>query len=292
MKLELPSSFRAASPARFNLRLPTVTPLQRNVGILIFLLVILCLWPRIFIPIGSGHAGVVWSRLGGGTIMDRTFGEGYQVIWPWDRMEVYDLRLQEHRDTVQVLTSDGLDVTLDVTVRYAPNPNALTVLHQRVGPNYYMTVIWPDIAAAVRHVVREFKPEDLPVVGEAKLGALIDSAARESVHGHWVDLDRVLITRIALPDRVEAQIEEKLAEEQKALTAPYVLQQAELERQRWAIEADGISDFERRSHISMLKWKGLEAMENLAQAPTSKVVVLPMGSDGPQVLVEPGGPGR
>jgi regulator of protease activity HflC (stomatin/prohibitin superfamily) len=291
MKLDPPPTFHIPAAAR-RFRLPAITPLQRNIGLLVFALIILCLWPRIFIPIGSGQAGVLWSRLDGGTITGRTFGEGYQVIWPWDRMAVYDLRLQERPERVQVLTSDGLQVTLDVTVRYAPTLSTLTMLHERVGPNYYATVIWPDVAAAVRHVVREFKPEDLPVVGEARLGALIDAAAHDSVHSHWVSLDRVLVTRIALPERVEAQIEEKLAQEQKALTAPYVLQQANLERQRWAIEADGIKDFESRSHVSMLKWKSIETMQSLAQSPTSKVVVLPIGKDGPQVLVEPSSPAK
>jgi regulator of protease activity HflC (stomatin/prohibitin superfamily) len=247
---------------------------RRRVAGLLLLLLLLLLWRYIFIPIASGQAGVLWSRLGGGTVMDRRYGEGYHVIWPWDHMAIYDMRLQEMHDTVQVLTVDGLQVSMQVTVRFAPRADELTVLHRSVGPRYRETVIWPDVVAAVRHVVRRFKPEDLTVLGEEELGAKVDAAARRSVQGHWVDLDRVLITRITLPRRVQAQIQEKLADEQKALAAPFILRQAELKRQSWRIEADGAREFQSRSGISLLKWRNLDALERLASSANSKIVVL------------------
>ena len=149
-------------------------------GGLLALFVLLVLWRNIFIPIGSGNAGVLWSRFGGGTVMDRRYDEGEHAIWPWDQMTVYDLRLQEMHGAVPLLTSDGLQVSMRVTVRYAPRPNALTVLHRDVGPGYRATVVWPDMVAAARHIVRQFKPEDLSVVGEAELAARVEAAARSA----------------------------------------------------------------------------------------------------------------
>lgn len=255
---------------------------------LLALALLLLLWRNIFIPIGSGQSGVLWSRLDGGTVMDRRYGEGYWMIWPWDRMAVYDLRLQDMRDTVSMMTSDGLQVSMKVTVRFAPLPDELTVLHRSVGPKYRQTVIWPDVIAAVRHVVRQFKPEDLTVLGEAELAAKVEAAARNSVQGHWVRLDKVLITEINLPPRVQAQIQEKLADEQKALAGPFQLRQAELRRQSWRIEAEGAREFEDRAHVSLLKWRSVDALEKLATSPNSKVVVLG-GSGATPFLLDPGG---
>ncbi len=261
---------------------------RRRVAGLLLLLLLLFLWRYIFIPIASGQAGVLWSRLGGGTVMDRRYGEGYHVIWPWDHMAIYDMRLQEMHDTVQVLTSDGLQVSMQVTVRFAPRADELTVLHRSVGPRYRETVIWPDVVAAVRHVVRRFKPEDLTVLGEEELGDKVDAAARRSVQGHWVDLDRVLITRITLPRRVQAQIQEKLADEQKALAAPFILRQAELKRQSWRIEADGAREFQSRSGISLLKWRNIDALERLASSANSKIVVLGGGESAMPFVLDTG----
>jgi prohibitin 1 len=165
-------------------------------------------------------------------------------------MTVYDVRLQEMHGTVPVLTSDGLQLALDVTVRFAPRAADLPMLHRSVGSKYRETVLWPDVVAAMRHFVRQFKPDELRVLGESGLAANIDAEAREAVRKHWVDLDRVLITRIALPERLDAEIQEKLAQEQKAIAYDYLLKQAEMERRKRAVEADGIREFEVRSHVS------------------------------------------
>ena len=253
-------------------------------GGLLALFLLLVLWRNIFIPIGSGNAGVLWSRFDGGTVMGRRYDEGEHVVWPWDQMTVYDLRLQEMHGAVPLLTSDGLQVSMRVTVRYAPRPNALTVLHRDVGPGYRATVVWPDMVAAARHIVRQFKPEDLSVVGEAELAARVEAAARSAVARHWVTLDRVLITEITLPPRVQAQIQEKLADEQKALAGPFLLRQAELKRQAWAIEAEGVRAFQRRAGVSLVKWRSVDAMDKLAQSPNSKIVVLGGGGNSPLLL--------
>jgi regulator of protease activity HflC (stomatin/prohibitin superfamily) len=253
-------------------------------GLLLFLL-LLYLWRAIFIPIGPGRLGVLWSRFGGGTVMDHTFGEGYRIIWPWDWMAVYDMRLQEMHDTAEVLTIDGLQVSLDVTARFAPRAADLPMLHRSVGARYKETVVWPDVVAAVRHVIRQFKPDELQVLGEAELARKVDAAAREAVQSHWVDLDRVLITRITLPERLQLEIQEKLVQEQKALAYDSILKQAEQERHRRIIEADGIREFENRSHVSMLKWRAVEATERLATSPNAKIVVMGTGENQLPVLL-------
>lgn len=247
---------------------------------LLAVLLLLLLWNHIFIPIGSGESGVLWSRLGGGTLMDRRFGEGYWVIWPWDRMAVYDLRYQEMHGKADVRTSDGLHVAMDVTIRYRPRADDLTMLHQAVGPRYRETVLWPDTIAALQQIVGRFKPEELTVSGETDLAQRVEAAARQSVERHWVDLDRVLITRVTLPERVQAQIQEKLADEQKLLSAS-------LKRQTWLVEAEGAREFQARTGTSLIKWRSVDALEKLAQSPNAKVIVLGGGKEMPFVL-DPG----
>lgn len=250
------------------------------VGGLLATLVLLLLWERIFIPIGSGEAGVLWSRLSDGTMMDRRYTEGYWVTWPWNRMAVYDLRYQEMHGKADVRTSDGLHVAIDVTIRYRPRASDLTMLHQAVGPRYRETVLWPDTIAALQQVVGSFKPEDLTVSGQSGLAQRVEAAARQSVERHWVDLDRVLITRVTLPERVQAQIQEKLADQQKVLAAS-------LRRQTWLIEAEGAREFQARTGTALVKWRSVDALEKLAQSPNAKVVVLGGGKEMPFVL-DPG----
>jgi regulator of protease activity HflC (stomatin/prohibitin superfamily) len=172
-----------------------------------------------------------------------------------------------------------------VTARFAPRAADLPMLHRSVGPRYRETVVWPDVVAAVRHVIRQFKPDDLRVIGEADLAARIDAEARDDVRRHWVDLDRVLITRVALPERLNAEIENKLAQEQKALTYSFVLKQAEMESKKREIEAAGIKAFEDLSHVSILRWRAIEATERLAASPNTKIVVMGPGQNQLPVLL-------
>ena len=53
---------------------------------LILLFFCALLWKRIFIPVNAGEASVLFRRFGGGTVVDRVYGEGFHVIFPWNRM--------------------------------------------------------------------------------------------------------------------------------------------------------------------------------------------------------------
>jgi hypothetical protein len=62
--------------------------------------------------IDSGHSGVKWKFFGG-TVMDQTYGEGVHIVPPWDRMYVYDVRTQDRKEDLQILTNNGLSVSLE-----------------------------------------------------------------------------------------------------------------------------------------------------------------------------------
>jgi hypothetical protein len=58
-----------------------------------------------------------------------------------------------------------------------------------------------------------------------------------------------------------------------------------MERQKWSIEADGIREFEEKSRISMLKWRGIQATERLAASPNAKIIVMGAGENQLPVLL-------
>ena len=271
---------------------PPASESQRTMRVVIIALLaalfLVYLWRSMFITIDSGQAGVLWSRFDGGTVMRRIYGEGFHAIWPWNSMAIYNVRLQAVQDTYEVLTSDGLQVAVDVTTRFQPRAADLPVLHRSVGPGYKEIVVRPGVAAALRQVVRRFKPDDLTVVGETGLANMIASVAHDNIDAYAINLDAVLVTRIAFPKRVEDEIQEKLAQEQKALTTRYILEQTEAERQRRLVEAEGIRGFEDRSHVSILKWRGIEATEHLAASPNAKIIVIGPG-EGQLPLLMNGG---
>ena len=79
----------------------------------------------IFITIKPGEAGVLYRRLQGGTDLSQVYTEGLNIIFPWDIMYVYDTRIHERFISTNVLSSDGLTIKMDVTVRFFPDKKRL-----------------------------------------------------------------------------------------------------------------------------------------------------------------------
>jgi hypothetical protein len=82
-------------------------------------LVAVVLYPHVVVTVPSGQVGV-WKRFGGGTVLDprRLRDEGLHVIWPWDELFLYDLRLQSITETYSAISSDGVSLSATMNVRF------------------------------------------------------------------------------------------------------------------------------------------------------------------------------
>jgi len=255
-----------------------------TIGVLVGLFVLVYFWRAMFITIDPGHSGVLWKRFRGGIVRNIIFGEGLHVIYPWDSIDIFDTRVQEMHEEVNLLTKRGLAVSMTMSARFHPEFQYLADLDQRLGPKYRENAVWPEVVSALRRVVGKYTPEEIYALGEDGLLAEVYEAATTPVSNCFVRLDRVLLTKVVLPQRVQDAIQEKTTQEQKVATYSYLLEQAELEKKRSATEAVGIRQFENLSGISMLKWRSIEAAEKLAASPNAKIIVMGNGSSMPFVL--------
>jgi regulator of protease activity HflC (stomatin/prohibitin superfamily) len=248
------------------------------VGSLLLVFAALALSHRVFYRIGTGERGVRWSMFGGGTVLDRDYPEGLRIISPWDRMFIYDVRVQEVTDTVQVLTSNGLPITVKYSVRFRPDLQKLPALHQTYGPGYVETVLKPEIVSALREVLGNFRPETIYSRSEQGLIDEIFQSLASQVTNRYIVVQTVILESLRLTPELENAINQKLVDEQTSLSYEFRLSRERSEAQRKIIEAQGISTFERVSGISILKWRGIEATEALAKSPNSKVIVIGPGA--------------
>jgi regulator of protease activity HflC (stomatin/prohibitin superfamily) len=258
--------------------------LRVTIGALVLVFLLAYLWRMMFITVNAGQGGVLWRRFYGGVVISRTYGEGLHVIPPWDRIDIYDTRVQEKREDLSLLTKQGLAVSIVMTARFHPRFKDLPLLDQRFGPQYQQTVVWPEVVSALRRVVGEYTPEELYSLSEQQLVAAVQASAAKPVSDCMVDLDRVLLTRVKLPEAIQNSIQDKLSAQQKVETYTYLLAQTELEKKRRAVEGSGIRDFEKLSGISMLKWRAIETQDRLANSPNSKIVVFGNACGTPLVV--------
>ena len=239
------------------------------------------------VRIDSGQAGVLWKMFGG--TQPEVYGEGLQIIAPWNRMYVYSVRRQDVKERLHILASNGLSVELESSVRFRPDPLKLAKLHTEVGPRYYEVILGPILRSQAREVGGRYLPEEIYATKREELAAAIFEAVKGQLDDKDIILEAILIRDVQLPDNIKKAIAEKLEEEQKALKMQYVLQREEREAERKQIEAKGIAAFQKvvSEGISpaLLKWKGIEATQHLATSPNTKIIVIGSGENSLPVIL-------
>ena len=249
-------------------------------------------YPRMFITVPSGHHAVMWRFFEDGTVTDEVWGEGFHVIPPWDKLTIYESRLQERRLELSVLSDEGLDLSIVVAVRYRPRYKSLGFLHQDIGPEYFERLLQPEVEAHVRrtfgsrpaHEIYASSKDVLQELRNIPMIARIDAGEGEGLQSElgYIEVEEIKLVDIDLPEIVKAAIADKYRQEQLMLEYKYKLRREEQEAERKRIEAAGIRDYNSiAEHISpdLLRWRDIEATRALAEAPSSKVVLLGAGSD-------------
>ena len=256
-----------------------------SVFILVFLIIVL--WPTIFVDIQSGHAGVYFSLLFGGTDTKSVRGEGFQLKFPWDTIFDYDIRLQQVPYEFSVISGDGLQLQIRVSVRCRPLRQRLAVLQKDIGPDYVEKIVIPQTQLALRTVAGSYSAEKLYSTSRGILEEAMDKTI-ERLTGKYILIDQILITGVYIPEALKRAIEAKLTEQQNVLQYDYVLGVAKKEAERKRIEAEGIRDFQRivTPGISpnFLRWKGIEATLDLSKSANAKVIVIGAQNGLPLIL--------
>ncbi|AFL68051.1 prohibitin family protein [Sulfurospirillum barnesii] len=236
-----------------------------------------------FISIKPGEQGVLWRRFGGGTVVEKTYDEGLHIIWPFDKMYIYSIRKQKISDTIRVLTVNGLTIEIEYAVIYFPNYSLLPMLHQRVGPDYPSTIIFPEVRSVIRTVIGQNRPEDI-YTAQKLIQARISALSKTRLESRFIDLDYVPIERISLPVKISDAIESKLAQQQLSEEYEFRLDVAGKEAERKKVEAVGISSYntiiEKSIDQKILDWQGIVATRELATSNNAKVVVIGAGEKG------------
>ena len=283
------------------------------------------LWPYMVITVPSGHVGVLWHRFFGfdpycwclvdrGTVLNprELREEGLHVIAPWNKLYIYDLRLQSRSETYQAISKDGVNVTVEINIRYQLLHNSAGVLHKFIGPDYFNTILSPEIGAQARDVISNYTAQQVYTSREKiqqqirdnsqrtlaeKLNKLVQpSAMEESDPQHYTDflassilIMDTLVLGIELPPGIVAAINRQTEQFYMIQEYRYRVEREAEESQRKMIEANGIAAFQRTVSAgitdSYLRWQGINATLALAQSPNAKIVVIGAGRDGLPIIL-------
>ena len=234
-------------------------------GIIAFVLVIL-LFSSVT-RVGTGHVGVLTLF---GRVTNETLGEGIHLINPLKTNNEMSIQTQTLKESASVPSSEGLMMSLDTSLIYHLTPDRAAEVFQKIGADYENVVVEPTLRSAIREATASHSANALYTGEREMVGKQIFEQVNEQLTKRGLTVENVLLRDIQLPATLKASIEAK--------------QQAEQEAQRKRIEAAGVRDFQQivaqGITPSLLEWKGIEATENLAKSPNSKVVVIGNNKNG------------
>ena len=259
--------------------------------VVVILMVTFIILVKSAVNIGYGEAGVLFRTFGGGVVTDQPpLSEGFHIIAPWNKVYVYNVKQQEvFESQMQVLSSNGLEISLDVSVLYQPLYEELGILHKTKGSNYLDIVIIPSIRAVARSVVGRYTPEQLYSTKRDAIQTEIYDELRAGVTSQHVQINAVLVRDVTLPNNIKSAIERKLTQEQEALEYVFRLEKARQEAEKLRIDASGKANANRILNSSLttniLKDKGIEATIKLAESPNTKIIVIGSSKDGLPIIL-------
>jgi regulator of protease activity HflC (stomatin/prohibitin superfamily) len=257
---------------------------------LVLLLAAMPFLPGCHCPVvDSGHRGIVFKSLGGGTAKE-LLGEGLHVMPLWNSVIPYDTRVHEMKEQLMVISSNGLTMQVDASIRYRPKPDEIFELQTQVGPDYAGKVIAPVVRSEARKVFGRYQPEEIYSTKREQIEAQIYDEVLKALEGKHVVVEAILVRDVGLPETIKTAIADKLAEEQRSQKMKFTLDKERQEAQRKQVEAEGIAKYQSIVRQGLtneyLQWKGIEATEQLASSPNTKIVIVGSGKSGLPVILQ------
>jgi regulator of protease activity HflC (stomatin/prohibitin superfamily) len=239
------------------------------------------------VVVPAGNVGVIDFF---GTVSNRILKSGINFVNPLARVVMFSIKTHEVKEEMDVPTKEGLAVHLEVSVLYHLNPEKAAEVYKTLGLNYPEIILAPQFRSVTRGVTASFESKALYTSEREMLSQMISKDLEMLVSPRGIEVETIPLRRVALPERLQGAIQEKLEADQESQRMQFVLQKERQEAERKRIEAQGISDFQKivTSGISdqLLRWKGIEATEKLAASANAKVVIIGAGKDGLPLILD------
>jgi regulator of protease activity HflC (stomatin/prohibitin superfamily) len=235
--------------------------------------------------IDTGHVGVLTLF---GRVTGEQLTEGLHLKNPLAKVAAFSVRTQEAKEVAEVPSSEGLLIRLEASLLYRLDPQRVTDVYQKLGPDYLNVLVVPNMRSIMRAVTSSHTASALYSEARDTVAQQMLTELKKSAEPRGILIENVLLRDVGLPAALKSSIEAKQQAEQDAQRMSFVLQKERQEAERKRIEAQGISDFQRIVTLGisqqLLDWKGIEATMEIAKSPNTKVVVIGNTKNGLPVI--------
>ena len=261
----------------------------RIAGILFMLIGVLI---SSFVQVEAGQVGV--KKLFG-KVQNDVLNSGLHIINPlidvisldvktqnYTMSGVQDERLSSSDDAIHVLTSDGLEVVIDLTVLYRLVPGEAPKLIREIGADYKDKIVRPISRTKIRDNAVYYQAIELYSTKRDEFQNRIFKTIETDFKARGLLLEQLLVRNITLPASVRSTIEQKINAEQEAQKMQFILQKEKQEAERKRVEAQGIADYQRIINQGLtdqqLQYEQIKALKEIATSQNAKIVVMGKGN--------------
>jgi len=195
---------------------------------------------------------------------------------------VHDEGVKSGDDAMRVLTADGLEVTIDLTVLFRVNKSEAPRLLRETGSDFQEKIVRPIARTKIRDNAVYYDAISLYSSKRDEFQNRIYKTIDDEFTKRGLQLENLLVRNITLPASVKAVIEQKINAEQDAQKMQFVLQKEKQEAERKRVEAQGISDYQRIINIGLtdnqLQYEQIKAMKEIALSQNAKIIVMGKGN--------------
>lgn len=226
-----------------------------------------------------------------GKVQDEVLTSGLNFVNPLMDVKEIDVRTQNYTmsgvhnegdlagdDAIRVLTADGLEVVIDLTVLYRVEASQAPKIVKEIGYDFKNVVVRPITRTKIRDNAVYYTAVDLYSVKRDEFQSRIFKTIEANLKARGLVLEQLLVRNITLPVSVKGSIEEKIKAEQEAQKMQYVLQKEKQEAERKRVEAQGIADYQRIISQGLgdkqLQYEQIQVMKGLITSPNAKVIIM------------------
>ncbi len=226
-----------------------------------------------------------------GKVDDEILTSGLNVVNPLVDIKIVDTKTQNYTmsgihdegdkagdDAIRVLTADGLEVVIDLTVLYRVIATEAPRIVKETGLDYRDKIVRPLTRTKIRDNSVYFTAIDLYSTKRDLFQGRIFKSIEEDFKKRGLVLEQLLVRNITLPATVKGSIEEKIKAEQDAQKMEFVLQKEKQEAERKRVEAQGIADYQKIISSGLgdkqLQYEQIQVMKGLITSPNAKVIIM------------------
>ncbi len=245
--------------------------------------------------IDPGYVGV--QKLFG-KVNTNILESGLNVINPLAEVVTFDVRTQNYTmsgvhdegdkagdDAIRVLSADGLEVIIDLTVLYKVVPNEAPRILKEIGTDYRNTIVRPICRTKIRDNAVYYDAVALYSSKRDEFQSRIFKTIESDFKSRGLILEQLLVRNITLPPSVKSSIESKINAEQDAQKMTFVLQKEKQEAERKRVEAQGIADYQKILSTGLSdKQLQYEMIKAISTSPNAKLIIMDSKRNTPLML--------